>query len=36
MVRRNMAINPLLTLPWGYDALVIVCQGVGKLIDTLR
>lgn len=36
MVRRNMAINPLLTLPSGCAALVIVSQGVGKLIDALR
>jgi hypothetical protein len=35
-MRRNMAINPLLTLPPGCEALVIVWQGVGKLIDTLR
>jgi len=31
-----MAINPLLTLPSGYEALVIARQGVGKLIETLR
>jgi hypothetical protein len=36
IVRRNMAINPLLTLPPGYEALVIALQGVGKLIETLR
>jgi hypothetical protein len=36
IVRRNMAINPLLTLPLGYEALVIARQGVGKLIETLR
>jgi hypothetical protein len=36
IVRRNMAINPLLTLPSGYEALVIARQGVGKLIETLR
>ena len=28
--------NPLLTLPSGYEALVIAQQGVGKLIETLR
>jgi hypothetical protein len=28
--------NPLLTLPLGYEALVIARQGVGKLIETLR
>jgi hypothetical protein len=31
-----MAINPLLTLPPGYEALVIAWQEVGKLIETLR
>jgi hypothetical protein len=31
-----MAINPLLTLPPGYEALVIARQGAGKLIETLR
>jgi hypothetical protein len=36
IVRRNMAINPLLTLPSGYEALVIARQGAGKLIETLR
>jgi hypothetical protein len=36
IVRRNMAINPLLTLPPGYEALIIARQGAGKLIETLR
>jgi hypothetical protein len=36
IVRRNMAINPLLTLPSRYEALVIARQGLGKLIETLR
>jgi hypothetical protein len=36
IVRRNKAINPLLTLPAGSEALVIARQGVGKLIETLR
>jgi hypothetical protein len=36
IVRRNMAINPLLTLPASCEALVIAWQGVGKLIETLH
>jgi hypothetical protein len=36
MVRRNMAINPLLTLPARYEAMTIASQDVGKLIETLR
>jgi hypothetical protein len=31
-----MAINPLLTLPAGYEALVVARQRLGKLIETLR
>jgi hypothetical protein len=36
IVRRNMAINPLLTLPAGYEALVVARQRLGKFIETLR
>jgi hypothetical protein len=36
IVRRNMAINPLLTLPPGYEALAVARQRLGKLIETLR
>jgi hypothetical protein len=36
IVRRNMAINPLLTLPARYEAMTIASQKVGKLIETLR
>ena len=36
MVRRNMAINPLLTLPARYEPMTIASQDVGKLIETLR
>jgi hypothetical protein len=35
-MRRNMAINPLLTLPAGYEALLVARQCLGKLIETLR
>jgi len=35
-VRRNTAIKTLLTLPAGYEPLIVARQGVGKLIETLR
>jgi hypothetical protein len=35
ILRRNMAINLLLTLPAGRAAIVITRQGIGKLIGTL-
>jgi hypothetical protein len=31
-----MAINPLLTLPTGCQALAMAPQGLGKLIETLH
>jgi hypothetical protein len=35
-LRRNMAINRLLTLPAGCVAFVITQEGAGKLIGTLH
>jgi hypothetical protein len=36
ILRRNMAINTLLTLPAARTAIEITRQGTGKLIGTLR
>ena len=36
MVRRNMAINPLLTLPAALRGDEITSQDIGKLIGTLH
>jgi hypothetical protein len=36
VVRRNMAINPLLTLPPRCEAMIVASQDAGKLIETLR
>jgi hypothetical protein len=36
IVRRNKAINPLLTLPLRCEAMIVAPQRPGKLIETFR